>query len=346
MASDEPADRPDRKTKRGAAEHPSRYATDYHAPVLYHAVVEGLVTDPDGVYVDATLGGGGHSAALLDALSEKGRVIGIDRDADGLAEAERRLAGEIARGRFQTLRGNFADVRQLLEKTDVGLVHGLLLDLGVSSHQLDEAERGFSFSAEGTLDMRMDQRGSLTARDVVNEWDEPELRQLFFDYGEEPKARRIAQAIVQARPVETTRELAEAVRRVVPARQANKTLARIFQAIRIAVNGEMEALEEALAAGLHVLRVGDPEAGRPGGRMAVIAYHSLEDRRAKRFFRYGNLEGEPVRDLYGQLLTPWREVTRKPNLPDDSEIAANPRARSARLRIAERIALPDTAAIT
>ena len=345
MASDEPVDRSDRK-KRGAAEHPSRYATDYHAPVLCHAVVEGLVTDPDGVYVDATLGGGGHSAALLDALSEKGRVIGIDRDADGLAEAEKRLTREIERGRFQTLRGNFADVRQLLARTDVGPVDGLLLDLGVSSHQLDEAERGFSFSSEGALDMRMDQRGGLTARDVVNESDERELRQLFFEYGEEPKARRIAQAIVQARPVETTRALAEAVRRVVPSRQANKTLARIFQAIRIAVNGEMDALEAALEAGRDVLQVGDPEAGRPGGRMAVIAYHSLEDRRAKRFFRYGNLDGEPVRDLYGRLLTPWREVTRKPIQPSDEEIAANPRARSARLRIAERIVLPDTAPST
>lgn len=341
-------DRADDSNKRGAPGRPmrnalSRYATAYHAPVLYNAVVEGLVTDPRGVYVDATLGGGGHSAALLDALAGEGRVIGIDRDADALAEAETRLAGEVARERFRTLRGNFADLHDLLADAGVLPVDGLLLDLGVSSHQLDASERGFSFSAEGALDMRMDRRGGLSAHDLVNGWDEGALRRLFFEYGEEPKASRIARAIAEARPVETTRALAEVVRRVVPSRQANKTLARVFQAIRIAVNGELDALEAALEAALRVLKVSNEEGGRPGGRMAVIAYHSLEDRRVKRFFRYGNLEGEPVRDLYGRLLTPWREVTRKPVQPGSAEVAANPRARSARLRIAERVALPNAA---
>ena len=329
----------DEQNERGRA---GGYATDYHAPVLYNAVVEGLVTDREGVYVDATLGGGGHSAALLDALAEGGRVIGIDRDADALAAAEARLAADVERGRFRALRGNFADLQALLADVGAGPVDGLLLDLGVSSHQLDVPRRGFAFSAEGALDMRMDQRGGLTAREVVNGWDEGELARLFFEYGEEPKARRIARAIAEARPLETTRELAEAVRGVVPSRQATKVLARVFQAIRIAVNGELDALETALAAALEVLKVGDrEEGGRPGGRMAVIAYHSLEDRRAKRFFRYGNLEGEPRRDLYGRPLTPWRELTRKPAGPTSAEVEANPRARSARLRIAERVALPD-----
>ena len=339
--TDEEATHNDKQNGRDGADRPSDYATAYHAPVLYKAVVEGLVTDPAGVYVDATLGGGGHSAALLDALADEGRVIGIDRDADALAAAEARLAGEAKRGRFRALRGNFADLQSLL--TDVGAVpvDGLLLDLGVSSHQLDVPERGFAFSAEGALDMRMDQRGGLTAHEIVNGWDEGDLSQLFFAYGEEPGARRIARAIIEARPVETTRELAEAVRRVVPSRQATKVLARVFQAIRIAVNGELGALEAALEAALEVLKVGDREGGRPGGRMAVIAYHSLEDRRAKRFFRYGNLEGKPVRDLYGRPLTPWRELTRKPVGPERAEVEANPRARSARLRIAERVALPD-----
>ena len=313
---------------------PLRYASAYHAPVLSETVVEELVTDPAGLYVDATLGGGGHSAALLDALAAEGRVIGIDQDAEAIAEARQRLASAIEAGRFRAVQGNFGNLERLLRELGHGQVDGLLLDLGVSSHQFDAGERGFSFQAEAPLDMRMDRRTGLTADEIVNRWRQPEIARVLRDYGEEPRAWKIARAIVAARPVETTTALADIVRRVVPTREEVKSLVRVFQGLRIAVNGELERLEQALAAAVRVVR--------PGGRVAVLSYHSLEDRRVKRFLRYGNLRGEPVRDFYGNLITPWREVTRKPLGATEAEVTANPRARSARLRVAERTDLdPD-----
>ncbi len=314
--------------ERGDADAPLRYATGYHAPVLWKDVVDGLITDPEGLYVDATLGGGGHAAALLDALAPAGRVLGIDRDPEALAAARERLRDDAEVGRFRALHGNFGDLRELLEAEGVVPVDGLLLDLGVSSRQIDAPGRGFSFQAEGPLDMRMNPRAGLTAYQVVNAWSEDELKQAFYRYGEERRAPQIARAVVEARPLETTGELAEAVRGAVPARDEVKTLARIFQALRIVVNDELAVLERALEQAEAVVR--------PGGRVAVISYHSLEDRRVKRYLRYGNFEGEPVRDLYGNLLAPWREVTRKPIRAGEREVEANPRARSARLRIAER----------
>ncbi len=328
-------DEPSRPRDARASEAPDQglpYATAFHAPVLCLAVLEALVTDRAGLYVDATLGGGGHSAALLDALALEGRVVGIDQDAEALAAAAARLAPEIEQDRFRALHGNFGDLERLLAAIDITEIDGLLLDLGISSHQIDEATRGFSHRAEARLDMRMDTRGGVTADEVVNRWSVADLRRALREFGEEPRAGRIAQAIVAARPVETTTHLADVVRSAVPTRGEAKALARVFQALRIVVNAELERLEQALAAGTNLLR--------PGGRMAVISYHSLEDRRVKRYFRYGNLEGEPVRDFYGNLLTPWRPLTRKPIVPDAAEVVANPRARSARLRIAER--LPDS----
>jgi 16S rRNA (cytosine1402-N4)-methyltransferase len=203
------------------------------------------------------------------------------------------------------------------------------MDLGVSSHQLDDASRGFSYQGSARLDMRMDDRGGISAYEVVNAWSPAALGRLFRQFGEEPKAMRIAHRIAERRPLETTGALADAVRSVVPSREAHKTLARVFQALRIAVNEELDVLERALKAGVDLVR--------PGGRIAVISYHSLEDRRVKRFLRYGNLDGKPVRDLYGHLVTPWRLITRKAIQPGEREISLNPRARSARLRIAERI---------
>ncbi len=314
--------------KHEDAGDPLRYATGYHAPVLYKTVVDYLVADPAGCYVDGTLGGGGHSAALLDALGPEATVIGIDQDAEALAEAEARLADAIADGRFRTVRGNFGDLERLLREAGIETIDGLLLDLGVSSHQLDAGERGFSFQAEAPLDMRMDTRHGVTADEVVNRWSESELRRVLRAYGEEPKAGRIARAIVEARPVPTTTALADVVRSVVPTRDEVKILARVFQGIRIAVNGELERLEQALASSVRLLR--------PGGRIVVLSYHSLEDRRVKRFLRYGNLEGEPVRDFYGNLITPWEDLTRKPIEASAEEVAANPRARSVRMRVAER----------
>ena len=304
-----------------------RYATDYHAPVLSHDVRTRLVTAPDGRYVDATLGGGGHTRALLDTLGPEGVVLGIDRDADALAAARDRLADEQAAGRFRAVRGTFGELRSLLEAEGVVPVDGLLLDLGVSSYQIDDPERGFSFQEEGPLDMRMDRRG-LTAEQIVNDWSERDLRAALREYGEERRAGTVAHAIVEARPLGTTRELAEVVRSVVPPPEETKTLARVFQGLRIVVNAELEELEQVLEQ--------SPDLVRPGGRIAVISYHSLEDRRVKRFLRYGNFEGEPRRDLYGNLVAPWRETPREPIEAGEAEVEANPRARSARLRVAER----------
>jgi 16S rRNA (cytosine1402-N4)-methyltransferase len=306
-----------------------KYASGYHAPVLCNAVIQGLVTRTDGVYVDGTLGGGGHTAALLDALSEKGMVVAIDQDDEAIREASTRLADEISSGRLRILKGNFADMPTLLGEAGIESVDGILLDLGVSSHQLDEAARGFSHRMSGPLDMRMDQDQPWGAAELINEWDEADIMKILFQYGEEPKSRRIARAIVKARPITDTAELADVVRWAAPRGQDAKTLARVFQAIRIAVNDEMEILDRTLLGTVDLLRI--------GGRIAVISYHSLEDRRVKRFFRSGNLEGEVQKDLYGNRITPWEEITRKPLSADEDEIKLNPRSRSARLRIAERV---------
>ncbi len=317
---------------RGSRGEALPYATSYHAPVLCTAVIRGLVTNPAGLYVDATLGGGGHAAALLDALAPEGHVVGIDRDAEALDEATRRLAADHAAGRFRTLRGSFADLAQLLDEAGIDGIDGLLLDLGVSSHQLDEGARGFSFRHDAPLDMRMDTRQTLTAADIVNTWREDDLRLLFQD-GEEPRCRRIARKIADARPLDTTGALADVVRSAVPMKEEAKAVTRVFQALRLAVNDEMAALEKVLEASAEKVRV--------GGRVAVLAYHSLEDRRVKRFFRNGRFEGDAPRDVFGNRLAPFREVNRKPIEADADEVARNPRARSARLRIAERVALPE-----
>jgi 16S rRNA (cytosine1402-N4)-methyltransferase len=314
--------------KGGNVDDPLRFATGYHAPVLWKTVVENLVTDPDGTYVDGTLGGGGHAAALLSALGPHGCVVGIDQDADALQAAGSRLQTDVEAGRLKLVRGNFRHVRSLLQDLGIDQVQGLLLDLGVSSHQIDRPERGFSYIGEGALDMRMDTRTGITAGEIINEWPDSELWRILKVYGEEPRASAITRVIVENRPFATTTEVADTIRGVIPGRDAVKTLSRVFQAIRIVVNGELEALEEVLEAAVEIIR--------PGGRIAVISYHSLEDRRVKDFLRYGNFKGEPVRDLYGNLQTPWRLVHRKPITASEREVAANPRARSARLRVAER----------
>ena len=304
----------------------ARYATAYHAPVLASAVVDGLVTDRDGVYIDGTLGGGGHSAALLDALGADALVIGIDQDDEALATARARLADAEAAGRFRALKGNFGDLRQLVADLDRPIA-GILLDLGVSSHQIDDAGRGFAFSASGPLDMRMDPATGESARDLIDRLSADALADVIYQYGEERRSRAIARAIKDAAP-ETTGELADAVRQSVPNREESKTLARVFQALRIAVNREMEVLEDVLPAALDALA--------PGGRLAVIAYHSLEDRRAKQFLRTGRFSATVEKDSFGNPLTPWAPITRKAIVADAAEITQNPRARSARLRISAK----------
>ncbi len=307
---------------------PLRYATDFHAPVLSHDVQARLVTDPAGRYVDATLGGGGHARALLDALGPEGRVFGIDRDPEALAIARDRLADAESAGRFRAVHGTFSTLHDVLGAEEFIPIDGLLLDLGVSSHQIDAPERGFSFRDEGPLDMRMDPHRGLTAQQVVNTWGERDLRDVLREYGEESRAGHLAHAIVEARPLRTTRDLAEVVEEHVPPPDTVGTLTRVFQALRIVVNAELDELEDALEQATEVVRT--------GGRIAVISYHSLEDRRAKRYLRYGNFEGEPRRDLYGNLVAPWTETPRGPIEASEAEVEANPRARSARLRVATR----------
>ena len=316
----------------GGLDDPIRYATDYHAPVLLAETLDLLVTDPDGLYVDGTLGGGGHSAALLDVLGPDALVVGIDQDPQALARAGERLRGATEAGRFVAVEGNFGDLGALLRRAGLAdrPAAGILLDLGVSSHQIDAAERGFAFSADGPLDMRMGDTGE-TAAELVARLSADDLADVIYAYGEERRSRGIARAIKAAAPT-TTADLAEAVRQSVPGRDEMKSLARVFQALRIAINGEMEVLEAVLPAALDALAL--------GGRLAVMSYHSLEDRRAKQFLKNGRFSNQVEKDHFGNPLTPWTLVTRRAVTATEAEITLNPRARSARLRVAEKTTEP------
>ena len=309
--------------------HLLKHASGYHAPVLWNDVIQHFVTDLVGTYVDGTLGGGGHTEALLQALESDGRVVAIDRDDDALEEAGKRLAADVETGRLVLLKGNFADAPRLLAGRGIEKVDGLLLDLGVSSHQFDAATRGFSHRFDGPLDMRMDAGQGEDAADLINRLEVGDLIRILSRYGEEPKAPRIAHALVNARPIETTGQLSAIVEKAAPRGQEMKTLSRVFQALRIAVNDELDALDRILEAA--------PDLIATGGRLAIISYHSLEDRRAKRMLRSGNPQGKVYRDIYGNSMSPWKEVTRKPIVASESEIEVNPRSRSARLRVAERM---------
>lgn len=275
----------------------------YHEPVLLHEAVDWLVTRVDGKYIDATLGGGGHSSAILSRLSESGRLLGIDQDFAAICTARVRLGDD---SRFDFIQSNFVDALERQHNFD-----GVLMDLGVSSRQLDDTARGFSFRGEGPLDMRMSGEGA-TAWAIINQLDVGELAALLQSYGEEPAARRIAVSIVRARPLDTTTMLAGIVESAVPPPVRAKTLARVFQAVRIAVNDEVNVLKRAL------LRL--PNVVKPGGRVVIIAYHSLEDRPVKRFFKSGTLSNTvPPKDYFGNSMSPWRELTRHPIKPSDDE---------------------------
>lgn len=296
----------------------------YHVPVLLKDCLEGLNIQPNGVYVDVTLGGGGHSNAIL-AEMENGKLIAFDQDPDAEANCPKDP-------RVKFLPMSFSRLEEGLESLGIEKVNGILADLGVSSHQFDSGERGFSTRFEGPLDMRMDTRQELSAAIVVNEYPPEKLVWLFRTYGELPSASRVVHAILEARKKErirTTGELKAVVLSCAPRHKENQFFAQLFQAIRIEVNGELGALEELLEQSLRVLF--------PGGRMVVLAYHSLEDRMVKHFFREGKFDGEADRDVFGNRLVPWKEITKKPIMPDENEIQYNPRARSARLRIAEKI---------
>jgi len=298
--------------------------------------VSALITNPSGTYADATFGGGGHTAGILSRLNDGGRVIAFDRDSDALENApdDKRLTLVHNNFRYirnyQLLLAHEAEDPAEAERLRNGF-DGILADLGVSSHQFDTAERGFSFRYDAPLDMRMNPEGDRTAADLVNGASAEELERILRLYGEVENARKAAQLIVKARetrPVRTTGDLDGALAPVLPGFAAHKYLAKVYQALRIEVNQELRSLEKFLE--------GAAEALRPGGRLVVITYHSLEDRMVKNFIRTGHVDGSEEKDLYGRMTTPLRAVNRKPVLPGEAEIAANTRARSAKLRIAEK----------
>jgi 16S rRNA (cytosine1402-N4)-methyltransferase len=295
----------------------------YHRPVLLETAIEGLKIDPDGVYVDATFGGGGHSREILARL-KNGKLFGFDQDPDALANVP-------DDGRFTLIAQNFRLTTQYLRFYGIEQVDGILADLGVSSHQLDEAERGFSTRFDAPLDMRMDQQGKLTAADIVNTYEPADLIHLLREYGEINNAPKLVRKITEIReesPILRTGTLVKIATSFAPPRKERKYLAQIFQALRIEVNQEMEVLKEFLEQCVKALA--------PGGRLVVISYHSLEDRLVKRFLRSGNFAGEVLKDLYGNPKTPFKVISRKVIVPGEEEINENPRARSARMRIAER----------
>ena len=298
--------------------------TEYHSPVLLKESVDGLNINPDGVYVDVTFGGGGHSREILSRLGPNGRLIAFDQDTDALANA-------IDDPRFLLINENFRYIKRFLRFHNIRQVDGILADLGVSSHQFDVAERGFSTRFEADLDMRMNQKSSLSAYDVINEYEEKHLRQILAEYGEVKSAAGMAYAIVNSRktePIKNSEKLKEVLAKFLPAHKSNKILAQIYQAIRIEVNQEIEVLKEFLEQTLEVLK--------PTGRLSVISYHSLEDRLVKRYMRNGMFEGEPERDFFGNFEVPFK-IVEKLIVPPEEEIARNNRARSAKLRVAEKL---------
>ena len=298
----------------------------YHTPALLPQSIAALDVHPGGIYIDATLGGGGHSRAIAEIAGADGHLYSLDQDSDAIARAE-------ASEGFTPVHGNF---RYLENYTDyfgiMGKVDGILADLGVSSHHFDDASRGFSFRADGPLDMRMNASASRSAADIVAEADADELTRIFKIYGEFKQARKLAQAIVAERaksPIDTTGRFVEVVSRFVSPAKQKKELAQIFQALRIVVNGEMEALEAFLRQAVTVLK--------PGGRLAIITYHSLEDRMVKNFMRSGRIDGEAEKDIFGRSDAPLKPLGSKPVVPDEAETEANPRSRSAKLRAAEKL---------
>ncbi|WP_236943265.1 16S rRNA (cytosine(1402)-N(4))-methyltransferase RsmH [Hymenobacter sp. PAMC 26628] len=299
--------------------------TAYHRPVLLAECLAGLDVQPGGRYVDVTFGGGGHSARLLERLTT-GHLYSFDQDADAEAEAAR-----LARPQFTFVRANFRDLAAELRRRDALPVDGLLADLGVSSHQFDTPERGFSTRFDGPLDMRMDTDGGPTAADVLNDYKEADLHRIFGMYGEVTNARTLAATVVQGRrgrPLATIQELKTAIQSVMPRGKENKYLAQVFQALRIEVNQEMDALQEMLLQTAEVLR--------PGGRLVVLSYHSLEDRLAKNFIGKGKFFGEVEKDFFGHETKPFTALNRRPEEASAEEVALNSRARSAKLRVAVR----------
>jgi len=296
----------------------------YHTPVMLHECMEGLSIKPDGVYVDVTYGSGGHSREILQRLNDKGRVIAFDQDEDA-------LHNKTADPRLTLIHQNFSYTTNFCRFYGYIQVDGILADLGVSSHQLDMAEKGFSTRFDGALDMRMSQKNERTAADIINDCEKNELVRIFREYGEIDHAPKIAAAIIKQRsekPITTTMELVNTILPYSPRMREHKFTAQLFQALRIEVNQELEVLKELLIQSVGLLKT--------GGRLVVMSYHSLEDRLVKNFMRAGNFEGVVEKDFYGNPLTPFKPLTRKPITASDNELTTNNRARSAKLRIAEK----------
>ncbi|MFT6829091.1 MAG: 16S rRNA (cytosine1402-N4)-methyltransferase [Roseivirga sp.] len=301
--------------------------SEYHVPVMLKECVEGLSINPSGTYVDVTFGGGGHSTEILKHLNSEGRLFGFDQDSDAKANAEK-----IQNRSFTFVQANFRHIKRYLKLYGVKQVDGILADLGISSHQIDEPSRGFSTRAEADLDMRMDMNSPLKAMDVVNEYSEAQLHKILGMYGEVKNAKTLAAAIVSERfskPFKTTAELIQLLDKLAPRHREYKYYAQVFQAIRIEVNDEMGALEDFLVQSAEVLK--------PGGRLVVESYHSLEDRMVKNFIGKGKIFGDVDKDFFGNQLKPYAAVNRKPMIANDEELKENKRARSAKLRIAERL---------
>ena len=297
----------------------------YHVPALLNESIDGLKVLPSGIYVDVTFGGGGHSREILNRLGENGRLLGFDQDEDAIANA-------ISDKRFTFVRSNFRYLKNFLRYHNIEKVDGVIADLGVSSHHFDDSVRGFSFRFSGDLDMRMNRGASLNAADILNKYQEDKLADVFYKWGELKNARRIASSVVEFRSkkrIEKTDDLLEIVSPFTRRDKEKKILAQAFQALRIEVNGEMEALTDMLKQSLDVLK--------PGGRLSVISYHSLEDRLVKNFIRTGNFEGNLEKDFFGNPLTPFESINRKVIVPSEEEQNKNPRSRSAKLRVAEKI---------
>ena len=299
-------------------------AETYHVPVLLQESVDGLDIQPDGIYVDVTFGGGGHSREILSRLGPKGHLYSFDQDAD----AEKNI---VADDRFTFVRSNFRYIRNWMRYYDVEQIDGLLGDLGVSSHHFDDETRGFSFRFDAPLDMRMNKRAGQTAADILNDYSEERLADVFYLYGELKNARRLAKAVIDFRKgkrIETTADLGETVEPLMRSEREKKDLARVYQALRIEVNHEMDALRDMLCGATSLLR--------EGGRLSIITYHSLEDRIVKNVMKAGNAEGRVEQDFFGRITSPFRLVN-KVTTPTDEEQQRNPRSRSAKLRIAEKV---------
>ena len=300
-------------------------SSTYHIPVLLRESVDGLEIKPDGVYIDVTFGGGGHSREILSRLGKKGHLYSFDQDAD----AEKNIVDD---DRFTFVRSNFRYIKNWMRYYEVEKIDGLLADLGVSSHHLDDEDRGFSFRFEAPLDMRMNKRAGKTAADIINDYDEEQLADILYLYGELKNARRLASALVKARQekrIETTGDLLKATEQLFQREREKKETAKMFQALRIEVNQEMRALQEMLNGAKDLLC--------EGGRLSVITYHSLEDRIVKNMMKTGNVEGKVQQDFFGRIEAPFKAIGNKVIVPDDEELARNPRSRSAKLRIAERV---------